>query len=104
VVGEISELKVNYSGHCYLELVEKDPDSQTLKAKARATIWSSVFRMIQPLFRNNNQGKTGSGNEGAGESYVEFHELYGLSLNITDIEPSYTLGETGPAKAGGDDR
>ena len=93
VVGEISELKVNYSGHCYLELVEKDPDSQTLKAKARATIWSSVFRMIQPYFETTTRAKLAAGMKVLVKVTVEFHELYGLSLNITDIEPSYTLGE-----------
>ena len=93
VVAEISELKVNYSGHCYLELVEKSADSQTLKAKARATIWSSTFRMIQPYFETTTKAKLAAGIKILVKVTVEFHELYGLSLNITDIEPSFTRGE-----------
>ena len=93
VVAEISEMKVNHSGHCYLELVEKNPDSETLMAKARATIWSSVFRMIQPYFETTTRAKLKAGLKVLVKATVEFHELYGLSLTITDIEPRYTLGE-----------
>ncbi|MBN2274068.1 MAG: exodeoxyribonuclease VII large subunit [Bacteroidales bacterium] len=93
VVAEISELKINYSGHCYLELVEKDTENQTLKAKARATIWSSYFRMIQPYFETTAHVELTAGLMVMVKASVEFHELYGFSLNITDIEPRYTLGE-----------
>src|SRR4030042_5103980 len=93
IVAEISELKVNYSGHCYLELVEKNTDSETLKAKARATIWSSVYRMIQLYFETTTRTKLTAGLKILVKATVEFHELYGLSLNITDIEPRFTLGE-----------
>ncbi|MBN1415552.1 MAG: exodeoxyribonuclease VII large subunit [Bacteroidales bacterium] len=93
IIAEISELKVNYSGHCYLELVEKNTNSETLKAKARATIWSSVFRMIQPYFETTTRTKLAAGLKIMVKATVEFHELYGLSLNITDIEPRFTLGE-----------
>jgi exodeoxyribonuclease VII large subunit len=93
IVAEISELKVNYSGHCYLELVEKDPGNESLKAKARATIWSSVYRMLQPYFETTTRTRLSAGIKVLVKASVEFHELYGFSLNITDIEPAFTLGE-----------
>jgi exodeoxyribonuclease VII large subunit len=93
VVAEISELKVNYSGHCYLELIEKEPSGESIKAKARATIWASVYRMIQPYFETTTHTRLTTGMKVMVKATVEFHELYGFSLNITDIEPSYTVGE-----------
>jgi exodeoxyribonuclease VII large subunit len=93
VVAEISELKVNYSGHCYLELIEKEPSGESIKAKARATIWASVYRMIQPYFETTTHSRLTTGMKVMVKATVEFHELYGFSLNITDIEPSYTIGE-----------
>ncbi len=93
VIAEISELKVNYSGHCYLELIEKDSGGESIKAKVRATIWSSAYRMIQAYFESATRSKLAAGMKVMVKASVEFHELYGLSLNITDIEPSYTVGE-----------
>ena len=93
VTAEISEMKVNYSGHCYLELIEKDSSGESIKAKARATIWASVYRMIQPYFETATRSKLAAGMKVMVKVSVEFHELYGFSLNITDIEPSYTVGE-----------
>ncbi len=93
VVGEISEIKINYSGHCYLELIEKEESNESVKAKARATIWSSAFRMIQPYFETSTQTRLAAGIKIMVKVSAEFHELYGFSLNITDIEPSYTIGD-----------
>jgi exodeoxyribonuclease VII large subunit len=93
VMAEISELKVNYSGHCYLELIEKDDTTESIRAKVRATIWSSVFRMIQPYFETTTHTRLTAGIKVMVKVTAEFHELYGFSLNITDIEPSYTVGE-----------
>jgi exodeoxyribonuclease VII large subunit len=93
VIAEISELKVNYTGHCYLELIEKETAGETIKAKARATIWSSVFRMLQPYFETTTHTRLAAGIKVLVKVSVEFHELYGFSLNITDIEPSFTVGE-----------
>ena len=93
VIAEISELKVNYSGHCYLELIEKESAGESIKAKTRATIWSSVFRMLQPYFETTTKTRLAAGIKVMVKVTAEFHELYGFSLNITDIEPSFTLGE-----------
>jgi exodeoxyribonuclease VII large subunit len=93
VVAEISELKVNYNGHCYLELIEKESTGESIKAKARATIWASAYRMIRPYFETSTHTTLAAGIKVLIKVTAEFHELYGFSLNITDIEPSYTVGE-----------
>src|SRR3970282_1884502 len=93
ILAEISEIKVNYSGHCYLELVEKEETGESIRAKARATIWSAVYRMLQPYFETTTQTRLSAGIRVMVKVTAEFHEMYGFSLNISDIEPSYTLGE-----------
>lgn len=92
-IGEISELRVNYSGHCYLELIEKQEGSDTIKSKIRATIWSYQYQMIKPFFETRTGQSLGVGMKVLMKGSLENHQLYGLSLNIRDIDPSYTLGE-----------
>jgi len=93
VVAEISEMKVNHSGHCYLELIDKEEEGEKIRAKSRATIWASTFRMLRSYFETTTQAVLRPGIRIMVQATVEFHELYGFSLNITDIEPSFTLGE-----------
>ncbi len=93
IVAEISEIKENYSGHCYLDLVEKDEDSDKLHAKARATIWASSYRMLKPYFETSTGYELVAGIKIMVSASVEYHPVYGLSLNIKDIDPSYTLGD-----------
>lgn len=93
VKAEISELKVNRNGHCYLELVDKNESDNEISARARATIWSWQFRFIQAYFESNTGQSLGAGIKVLILVSIEFHEVYGYSLNITDIDPSYTLGD-----------
>lgn len=93
VVAEISELKENRSGHCYLELVEKDENSDQPKAKARATIWAGTYRMLKPFFETSTQRRLGPGIKVLVLCDVNYHPLYGFSLNIQDIDPTFTLGD-----------
>jgi len=93
VIAEISELKINNSGHCYLELIEKDPDQDKIIARARATIWSYTFRMLKPYFETASGISLDKGIKILVKAKVTFHEQYGLSLNILDIDPGYTLGD-----------
>jgi exodeoxyribonuclease VII large subunit len=92
--AEISELKVNYSGHCYLEFVQKDESSDRIIARSRAVIWATSYRMIKPYFETTTGKSFGEGIKVMVKASVEFHEVYGLTLIITDIEPTYTVGET----------
>ena len=91
VVAEISELKENRSGHCYLELIEREGES--IIARARATIWSYTFRMLKPYFETVTGTKFDSGIKILVQVSVEFHPAFGLSLNIKDIDPAYTVGD-----------
>ena len=93
IFGEISEIKVNYSGHCYLELIQKDKESDQIVARSRATIWSSTFRLLKPYFETTTGQPFMNGLAILVKTSVEFHEVYGLSLNILDIEPTFTVGE-----------
>ena len=97
VVAEVSELKVNYTGHCYLELVEKSEPkrggSPTPTAQSRAVIWRSQWAMIAPYFRVQTGSDLAVGMKILAKVLVSYHELYGLSLQISDIDPAYTLGE-----------
>ncbi len=99
IIAEISELKVNRNGHCYLELIEKDIITDNIIAKSRATIWAFTFRMIRPYFENTTGHELNQGIKILVKANIEFHELYGLSLNITDIDPNYTLGDLAQKKA-----
>ena len=93
IVAEISEIKINSAGHCYLELIEKDEASDKIKARSRATIWSFAFRMLKPYFESTSGYELKQGLKILVSVKVEFHEVYGYSLNITDIDPTYTLGD-----------
>ena len=93
VIAEISELKVNRNGHCYLVLIEKEENGDAIVAQAKATIWSYTFRMLKPYFESTTGQPLTEGIKVLISVSVEFHELYGYSLNIRDIDPTYTLGD-----------
>ncbi|HDJ33345.1 MAG TPA: exodeoxyribonuclease VII large subunit [Bacteroidetes bacterium] len=99
VVAEISEIKIHSAGHCYLELVEKSEDEEGPVARARGIIWAFVFRMLKPYFETTTGQVLREGLKVLIKATVEFHELYGLSLNITDIDPGYTIGDLALRKA-----
>lgn len=91
--AETSDVRRNQNGHCYLEFVEKDADKQHIVAKARGMIWSNVFQMLSSYFEAETGQSFTSGLNVLVRVSVDFHELYGFSLTVVDIEPSFTLGE-----------
>ncbi len=91
--AEIHNITTNYSGHCYLDLIEKGENNDQIIAKQRATIWASTYRLLAHKFYSATGGTLQAGMNILVEVSVEFHELYGMSLNIRDIDPTYTLGE-----------
>lgn len=93
VKAEISEMTVNRSGHCYLDLIETEPNSDTVIARCRATIWSYTFRMLKPYFETTTGQSFTEGIKVLLQAKIEYHEVYGISLNIRDIDPVYTLGD-----------
>lgn len=91
VIAEISGMQVNQKGHCYLELVEKQ--GNFVQAKLRANIWSYTYRTIASQFTQITGTKLSIGQKGLFNVKVNFHEVYGLSLTVNDIDPNFTLGE-----------
>jgi exodeoxyribonuclease VII large subunit len=98
-VAEISELNMNRSGHCYLELIEKDSLSDKIIAKSRATIWAFTFRTLKAYFETTTGETLRGGLKVLLKASIEFHEVFGFSLNIQDIDPQYTLGDLARKKA-----
>ena len=93
VQAELSDVRTNYSGHCYLEFVQKDPRGNALVAKARGMIWSNIYGMLKPYFERETGQTFTSGIKVLVKVTVDFHELYGYSLTVVDIDPAYTLGD-----------
>lgn len=91
--AELSEVRTNYTGHCYVEFVQKETKGNNLIAKARGTIWSNVFSLLKPYFEESTGQAFVAGIKVLVKVSVEFHELYGFSLTVQDIDPTYTLGD-----------
>ena len=90
VRAEIAQL--SEKGHCYLELIEK-ADRGMFAAKMRATCWSNKWQLISAYFQQETGKRPEPGMQVMVEVSVEFHPVYGLSLNIQNIDPSFTLGD-----------
>ena len=93
VIAEIADVKENRSGHCYLELVEKREGDDAVIATARATIWAFTYRMLKPYFETTTGKSLQRGIKVLVSVEIVFHELYGYSLNIKNIDPTFTVGD-----------
>lgn len=93
IQAELSDVRSNATGHCYLEFIQKDPRNQNLLAKARGMIWNHVYRLIRPYFEGSTGQAFSSGIKVQVKVSVQFHELYGYSLTVLDIDPTYTVGD-----------
>lgn len=93
ISAEISELKVNRSGHCYLNLVEKGATDGAPRAEARAVIWKSAYLSMASMFEAATGATLRAGLRVLARVMVTYHEIYGFSLQIIDLDPRYTLGE-----------
>lgn len=92
ILAETSDVMVK-GGHCYLELVQKNPDTGQTVAKARAIIWASRYVALRAKFEQGTGQAFGAGLNVMVEVSVNFHEQFGFSLLINNINPSYTLGD-----------
>ena len=90
VCAEIASMSVR--GHCYMELVEK-AENGILAAKVRATCWSNVYHLLSAYFLQETGQSLHTGLQVMLEVSVEYHAVYGLSLNVWNIDPTYTLGD-----------
>ena len=93
VTAEIASLNKAGNGHCYLELIEKHPQTGATRAKAKATIWASRLWTVQTTFEEGTGQRLQAGIKIMARVSVSFHEAYGFNLDIQAIDPSYTLGE-----------
>ena len=93
IQAELSDVRSNTTGHCYLEFIQKDPRSNSLVAKARGMIWNNIYRLLKPYFEESTGQLFTSGIKVLVKVTVQFHELYGYSLTVLDIDPTYTLGD-----------
>ena len=92
VEAELSECRES-RGHCYLELIEKDEQTATPIAKARATCWASKWIIVRPYFERTTGQRLVAGMKVLLKVYPQFHEAFGFSWIVTDIDPTYTLGD-----------
>lgn len=91
VIAEISELRNNQKGHCYMELVEKE--NNFIQAKIRANIWAYTYRTLSQQFEQATGSTLKPGIKVLFNVSINFHEVYGLSLTVNDIDPNFTIGE-----------
>ena len=92
VEAELSECRVN-RGHCYMELVQKDEHSNTPIARAQARCWQNTWSLLEPYFEQATGQKFHAGLKTRLRVYPQFHETYGFSWIVTDIDPTFTLGD-----------
>ena len=92
VEAELSECREN-SGHCYMELIEKDERSNTPVARASAKCWRQTWMMVKPYFERTTGQPLRAGMKVLLRVYAQFHETYGFSWIVSDIDPTYTLGD-----------
>ena len=99
VRAEISELHENRNGHCYLELIEKSPENDAIVAKQKATIWKNTYNMLKPYFEESTGMALAVGMKVLLAVEPTFHSVYGLSLEVCDIDPAFTVGDMAMRRA-----
>ena len=92
VEAELSECRESH-GHCYMELIQKDERTATPIAKASAKCWANKWMLIRPGFERTTGQRLHAGMKVLLKVYAQFHEAYGFSWIVTDIDPTYTLGD-----------
>ncbi len=92
VEAELSEVH-EVRGHCYMELIQKDDHNNTPVAKASAKCWASTWRLARPHFERVTGQQLHAGMKVLLKVNAQFHENYGFSWIVTDIDPTYTMGD-----------
>ena len=92
VEAELSDCRES-KGHCYLELIQKEERNTTPVAKAAAKCWASKWMLIKPYFERITGERLHVGMKVLLKVYPQFHEAFGFSWIVTDIDPNYTLGD-----------
>jgi len=92
VQAELAECRES-RGHCYMELIEKDEQSNTPVARASAKCWKNTWTIVRQDFERQTGQPLRAGMKVLLRVYAQFHEAYGFSWIVTDIDPTYTLGD-----------
>ena len=92
VEAELSECRER-GGHCYMELIEKEEQTNTPVARASAKCWRQTWQMLQPHFERVTGQPLHAGLKVLLRVYAQYHEAYGFSWIVTDIDPTYTIGD-----------
>ena len=92
VEAELSECRER-GGHCYMELIEKDEQTNTPVARASAKCWRQTWQVLQPHFERVTGQPLHAGLKVLLRVYAQYHEAYGFSWIVTDIDPTYTIGD-----------
>lgn len=92
VEAELSECRES-RGHCYMELIERNDENATPIARASAKCWASRWMMIRPHFERITGQRLTAGMKVLLCVTPQFHEAYGFSWMVSDIDPTYTLGD-----------
>ena len=92
VEAELSECRES-RGHCYMELIQKDNSTATPVARASAKCWANRWMAVRPYFERVTGQVLHAGMKVLLKVYAQFHEAYGFSWIVTDIDPTYTLGD-----------
>ncbi len=92
VEAELSEVR-EVRGHCYMQLIQKDDRSNTPIAQASARCWKNTWMEVRPRFEKTTGERMHAGLKLLLKVYPQFHEAYGFSWIVTDIDPTYTIGD-----------
>lgn len=92
VEAELSECRES-NGHCYMDLIQKDPHSNVPVARAQARCWRSSWMQIRPRFERITRQQLHAGMKVLLKVKPQFHEAYGFSWIVDDIDPTYTMGD-----------
>lgn len=92
VEAELAEARER-NGHCYMELVQKEPSSNTPVARASAKCWRQTWMLLRPHFERATGRMFQAGLKVKLQVYAQFHETYGFSWIITDVDPYFTIGD-----------
>lgn len=92
VEAELAECRER-NGHCYMELVEKDERSNSPIAKASAKCWRQTWTLLHATFLRATGQPLRAGMKVLLRVYPQFHEAYGFSWIVSDIDPTYTIGD-----------
>ena len=94
VTGELSDVSTPaFGGHFYGELVQKDEEADRIVARARITCWARNYNMLRLRFQKEAGETLRKGLQVKLLVQVNFHEQYGYSLNVLDIDSTFTLGD-----------